>query len=66
MWLVLLSSKDQASDAIIRLQARIEAKAGRKLGMLLTDHGGEFTSRTFMEYYTEQGVQQHLTMPYTP
>jgi hypothetical protein len=66
MWLVLLSSKDQASDAIIRLQARVEAEVGRKLGMLRTDHGGEFTSRMFMEYYTEQGVQRHLAMPYTP
>jgi len=28
MWLVLLSSKDQAGDVIIRLQVRVEAEAG--------------------------------------
>jgi transposase InsO family protein len=66
MWLVLLSSKDQAGNAIIRLQARVEAEAGRKLGTLRTDRGGEFTARTFMEYCAEQGVQRHLTAPYTP
>jgi transposase InsO family protein len=66
MWLVLLSSKDQAADAIIHLQARAEAEAGRKLGTLRTDCGGEFTSRTFGEYCTMEGVQHHLTAPYTP
>jgi transposase InsO family protein len=66
MWLVLLSSKDQAGDVIIRLQARVEAEVGRKLGTLCTDRGGEFTARTFMEYCAEQGVQRHLTAPYTP
>jgi len=66
MWLVLLSSKDQAADAIVRLQARAEAEAGRKLGTLRTDRGGEFTSRAFGEYCAMEGVQRHLTAPYTP
>ena len=66
MWLVLLSSKDQAGDVIQRLQARVEVEARRKLGTLRTNRGGEFTSRTFMEYCAEKGVQRHLTAPYTP
>ena len=43
MWLVLLSSKDQAADAIIRLQVCAEAEAGHKLGTLRTDRGSEVT-----------------------
>ena len=66
MWLVLLGSKDQAADAIVRLQARAEAEAGRKLGTLRTDRGGEFSSRAFGEYCAMEGVQRHLTAPYTP
>ncbi|KAG8064903.1 hypothetical protein GUJ93_ZPchr0004g39485 [Zizania palustris] len=66
MWLLLLSAKSQASDAIIRLQARVEVEAGRKMGTLRTDRGGEFTSRTFADYCAEQGIQRHLTAPYTP
>ena len=66
MWLVLLSSKDQAADAIIRLQVCAEAEAGHKLGTLRTDRGGEFTSRAFGEYCAMEGVQRHLTAPYTP
>jgi transposase InsO family protein len=65
MWLVLLGSKDQAVVAIIQLQARLE-EAGEKLGTLRTDRGGEFTARVFEEHCADQGVQRHLTAPYTP
>nr|CAB3503193.1 unnamed protein product [Digitaria exilis] len=66
MWLILLASKDQAAAAIIHLQARAEAESGRKLGTLRTDRGGEFTAHAFGDYCAEQGVQCHLTAPYTP
>ena len=65
MWLVLLTSKDQAMAAIVQLQARAEAEAGQRLGTLRTDRGGEFTARTFNDYCIEHGVQRHLTAPYT-
>ncbi|KAI4370868.1 hypothetical protein MLD38_019168 [Melastoma candidum] len=66
MWVVLLASKDQAASAIIQLQARIEAEAGKKMGTLRTDRGGEFTARAFADYCAEQGIDRHLTAPYTP
>ena len=44
MWLVLLASKDQAMEAIVRLQARLENESSKKLGTLRTDRGGEFTT----------------------
>ena len=34
--------------------------------MLRTDRGGEFTSAEFAEYYAEEGVERHLTAPYSP
>jgi transposase InsO family protein len=30
------------------------------------DHGGEFTSVEFMEYYIDRGMAHHLTTPYLP
>jgi transposase InsO family protein len=30
------------------------------------DRGGEFTARAFIEYCSKEGIQQHLTAPYTP
>jgi hypothetical protein len=45
MWLVLLATKDEALAAFTAFQTRAEAEAGRKIGTLHTDHGGEFTAQ---------------------
>ena len=50
MWLQLLSSKDEAATAIKKFKARAEAESGKKLRVLRTDHGGEFTSMEFAAY----------------
>jgi hypothetical protein len=51
MWVVVISSKGEAADAIRRAQATVEAECGRKLRVLRTDNSGEFTS-----YYADDGV----------
>jgi transposase InsO family protein len=66
MWLVLLSTKDEADAAICRVKAAAELQSGCKLRTLHTDRGGEFTSRSFEEFCTNNGVQRHLSGPYTP
>jgi transposase InsO family protein len=66
MWLMLLAMKDEALAAFTAFQARAEAEAGRKIGTLRTDCGGEFTARSFADHCTKQGMQRHLTAPYTP
>jgi hypothetical protein len=66
MWLHLLSSKNQAAVAIKNFQATVEVESGRKLKVLRTDRGGEFTSVEFGEHCARCGVQRQLTAPYTP
>lgn len=66
MWLILLSSKDQVAAAIKRFQEGAEAEAGVKLRTLRIDRGGEFTVHALADYCSEQGIQRHLTTPYTP
>jgi len=66
MWLHLLSSKDEAPAAIKEFQAQVETEMGKKLCVLRTDHGGEFTSVEFALYCAGQGVERHLTAPYSP
>jgi transposase InsO family protein len=58
MWVVLPPTKDGAAAA--------ERKSGKKLCALRTDHGGEFSANHFKEYLSELGVQQQLTVPYSP
>jgi len=66
MWLQLLTSKDEAAEAIKKFKAHAEAKSGKKLRVLWTDHGGKFTSMEFTTYCTGQGVVQHHTVSYSP
>jgi transposase InsO family protein len=66
MWVVVLSSKGEAGDAIRRMQAAAEAECGRKLHVLRTDNGGEFTVPEFASYCANEGVQRHYSAPYNP
>jgi hypothetical protein len=66
MWLTLLRSKADAPAAIMSFQARVERETGKKLKVLRTDNGGEFTSVTFGEYCAGEGIQRHHSTPYTP
>lgn len=65
-WLVLLSTKDEAEAAIRRIKAATELQSGCQLRSLRTDRGGEFTSRSFEEFCADNGVQRHLSAPYSP
>ena len=67
MWLHLLSSKDEAPAVIKEFQAQVETdtETEKKLRVLRTDRGGEFTSVEFVLYCAGQGVERHLTAPYS-
>ena len=66
MWLQLLTSKDKAAAAIKKFKTHAEAESGKKLRVLRTDRGGEFTSVKFAMYCADQGMERHHTMPYSP
>jgi transposase InsO family protein len=66
MWVVLLTAKSEASSDIKRIQAAAEKKCGRKLWVLRTDNGGEFTATEFAAYCADEGITQHFLEPYTP
>jgi IS30 family transposase len=66
MWIVVLGSKGEAADAIRRAQAAAEAECGRKLRVLCTDNGGELMVVEFASYCTDEGVQRHYSVPYSP
>jgi transposase InsO family protein len=66
MWLMLPTTKDEAEVAIHRVKAGAEVQSGCTLRTLRTDRGGEFTSRSFEEFCANNGVQRHLTAPYSP
>jgi transposase InsO family protein len=66
MWVVLLTAKSEALSAIKRIQAAAEKECSRKLQVLRTHNGGEFTTAEFTAYCADEGVTRHFSAPYTP
>jgi hypothetical protein len=66
MWVVVLGSKGEAADVISCAQAAMEAECGRKLRVLCTDNGGEFTVVEFASYCADEDVQRHYSTSYSP
>jgi transposase InsO family protein len=66
MWVVLLTAKSEASSAIKRIQAAVEKECGRKLRVLRTNNGGEFTAAEFVAYCADEGITRYFSTPYTP
>ena len=66
MWVALLTTKDAAADAIKHLQAVAEKGSGRKLRVLRTNNGREFTATEFAVYCADEGIQRHFSAPYSP
>ena len=66
MWLTLLQAKSEAAEAVKRIKARAEAECEKKMRVLHTNRGREFTSASFGKNCDEIGIQRHLTAPYSP
>jgi transposase InsO family protein len=47
------------------IRAAAEKECGRKLRVLRTDNGGEFTAVEFIAYCADEGITRHFLAPYT-
>lgn len=66
MWSILLKNKGDAFEKFQKFKAIVELETKAKIKCFRSDRGGEFTSNTFNEYCENQGIERHLTAPYTP
>jgi hypothetical protein len=57
MWLIMISAKGEATDAIKCVQARAEAEWGERLRVLRTDRDGEFMLNNFSKYCSELSIK---------
>ncbi|MCH81362.1 copia-type polyprotein, partial [Trifolium medium] len=66
MWIYLLKAKDEVFYVFKNFKALVENQSGRKLRILRTDGGGEYTSKVFESFCASNGVEHEVTAPYTP
>jgi transposase InsO family protein len=65
-WLYLLKSKDEVFNKFKEFKALIENLYKRKIKILKSYNGGEYTSKEFMNFCKYVGIKRELTTPYNP
>jgi transposase InsO family protein len=48
------------------LKAQVENLTRRKIKVLRSDNGGEYTSKDFSNFYIEAGIKREFIVPYNP
>lgn len=66
MWVYVLRRKNQVFEQFLEWKALVKKSTGRKLKVLCTDNGGEYTSTEFERYLRSEGVRHELAVPKTP
>ncbi|CAH9074982.1 unnamed protein product [Cuscuta epithymum] len=66
MWVYMLKQKNDAFSAFRKYKALVENQTGYNMKILRTDRGGEFQSKEFTSFCEKEGIERHLTAPYTP
>jgi transposase InsO family protein len=65
-WIYFLKSKDEVFGKFKEFKALIESLSERKIKILRSDNGGEYTSKEFLNFCKDVGIKRELTTPYNP
>lgn len=66
MWSILLKEKGEVFEKFKTFKTLVEKEVNKAIITLRIDRGGEFTSRDFSQFCSDNGIRRHLTAPYTP
>ncbi|KAG6499643.1 hypothetical protein ZIOFF_039433 [Zingiber officinale] len=66
MWVFVLTAKKDAFQAFKKFKSVTENTTEYKIKTLRTDRGGEFLSTEFTRFCENEGIERHLSAPYTP
>ena len=66
IWVYMLKYKSEVFKRFVEWKSMVERSTGRKLKVIRSDNGGEYTSNEFKAYLTSEGIKHELTIPRTP
>ena len=61
-----MKCKSEVLDKFKEFEVTTTNDAGRAIGTLRTDNGGEYLSSAFQNYLKEKGIRHELTVPHSP
>jgi transposase InsO family protein len=65
-WIFFMKTKGQVFNQFQEFKALVENQTGRKIKVLRTDNGGEYTSKEFNDFCAREGIKRELNVPYNP
>jgi transposase InsO family protein len=65
-WVYFLKSKDEVLGKFKEFKDLIENLSERKIKILGSDNGGEYTSKEFVSFCKDARIKRELTTPYNP
>lgn len=65
-YVYFLKKKSGVFHQFTQYKALVENHTDKKILILRSDNGGEFTSNSFNKFCEENGIQRHFTNPYNP
>lgn len=65
-WIFFLKNKDQAFDMFRVFKALVESQTKKKIKILRTVNGGEFTSNEFIDFCNKGRIMKETILPYNP
>ena len=61
-----MKNKSEVFKKFKEFKVLIENHSERRIKTLISDNGGEYTSKEFESFYKEDGIKRELTTPYNP
>jgi transposase InsO family protein len=65
-WIYFLKTKDEVFRRFQEFKALVKNQTGKKIKLLRSDSGGEYTSKDFKGFCKELGIKRELTFSYNP
>jgi transposase InsO family protein len=65
-WLYLLKTKDEVFSKIQEFKAEVDNLADKKIKTIISDNGGEYTSKELLSFCKEVGIRRELIVPHNP
>jgi transposase InsO family protein len=65
-WIYFLKAKSEVFNKFKEFKALVENLSEKKIKILRSDNGGEFTSDEFKAFCKEVGIKRELSTPYNP
>ncbi|KAH9650145.1 hypothetical protein KPL70_026248 [Citrus sinensis] len=66
VWVYTMRAKDEVLEIFVKWKKLVETQTGRKIKVLRSDNGGEYTSNPFLQVCQNEGIKRHLTVRHTP